>query len=180
MKKILLSMCLIATASLFTACDDDKDDDPKVANEFTVDGNDHALASGYADFSIIQTVDDKTYNFWNIALVSSGITYESGSSAFVGSGDAVRFDVYSTAEGVLPEGTYTAGGTDNGIEDAMIFVGVNLETGTGTIYNNEISDGEVVVSKSGDDHVIDFTFTLEDDRQIKGSFKGKLIEVESF
>src|SRR5687768_12105493 len=142
MKKILLSMCLVATASLFTACKDDDDkDDPKVANEFTVDGNDHALASGYADFSIIQTVGDKTFNFWNVALVSSGITYESGASEFVGFGDAVRFDIYSTAEGVVPEGTYTVSGTDSGIEDAMIFVNVDLETGSGTIYNNEITGG---------------------------------------
>src|SRR5689334_23619394 len=112
MKKILLSMCLLATASWFTACKDDDDDKgSKVNNEFTVDGNEHALAKGYADFSIIQTVGDKTYNFWNVALVSDGITYETGSSEFVGAGDAVRFDIYSTSEGVVPEGTYTAGGT---------------------------------------------------------------------
>lgn len=181
MKKILLSMCLMATASFFTACkDDDGDNEPKVENEFTVDGNEHALAQGYADFSIIQTVGDKTYNFWNVALVSDGISYESGSSEFVGSGDAVRFDIYSTAEGVVPEGTYTAGGTDNGIEDAMVFVNVNLDSGTGTVYNNEITDGEVVVTKDGDNHVINFAFTLNDSRQITGSFKGKLTEVESF
>ena len=178
MKKILLSLCLIATASWFTACKDD--DDAKVANEFTVDGNDHALASGYADFSIIQTVGDKTYNFWNVALVSSGITYESGSTEFIGAGDAVRFDVYSTGEGILPEGTYTVGGEDNGIEDAMVFVNVDLETGGGTIYNNEITDGEVIVTKSGDNHVIKFTLTLNDDSKITGSFKGKLTEVDSF
>ncbi len=36
------------------------------------------------------------------------------------------------------------------------------------------------MSKSGDDHVINFSFTLEDERVISGSFKGKLTEVESF
>lgn len=181
MKKILMSMCLLATASWFTACSDDDDKGPNVKNEFTVDGNEHALTKGYADFSIIQEVDGKTYNFWNVALVSDGITYESGSSKFVGSGDAVRFDIYSTSDGVVPEGTYTAGGTENGIEDAMIFVNFTLDGGgTGTIYNNEITDGEITISKAGDNHVINFTFTLEDNSTISGSFKGKLTEVESF
>ncbi len=42
---------------------------------------------------------------------------------------------------LFPEGTYTAGGTETGIEDAMMFVNFNLDAQTGTVYNNEITDG---------------------------------------
>jgi hypothetical protein len=181
MKKILFCICVVAMTSWITACkDDDKDEGPKVANEFTLENTKYALSSSFADSVGTQVVGDKTYHLWNVAMTSSGITYDNSKTAFTGTGDAIRFDLYTSQAGMIPEGTYTAGGEDNGIESALVFLGVNLSEGGGTVYDNEISDAEVIVTKSGSSHVFNFTITLEDARIIKGSFKGELTVVPDF
>jgi hypothetical protein len=179
MKKLLFCLTVLAMCSWLTACKDDDDDDgdTKVANEMTVKGTAYALSGAYVDSLSTQTVGDKVYHSYDVVIASSGISF-SESGGFSGSGDAVRFELYTTQDGILPGATYLPGDTDNGIESARIFLGFG--TGSQTVYDDEITDGEITVSKSGDSHVFNFTFTLEDNSTITGSFKGVVTVADSF
>ena len=176
MRKILSCIFLVAVAAWVTACKDD-DADNKVANEFSVDNQKYALSTGFYDSLKTQMVGTDTYHFWNVAMASSGITYDNG---FVGTGDAIRFDLYTKQDGKLPDGTYTMSSLDNGIENTGIYIGFSPGAGTGTVYSDEVSDASVTIKKSGSTHTITFTAKLSDNKEIKGSFKGTLSEVNNF
>lgn len=178
MRKILSCICLVAVGAWFTACDDDDDKKSTTPNEFNLGDQKYALAAGYYDSVSTQTVGADTYHFWNVVVTSSGITYSG--NKFVGTGDAVRFDLYTKQDGELPNGTYTASSLENGIENARIFITFNPESGTGTTYTDEVDDAEVTITKSGSTHTVTFTITLEDAREIKGTFAGTLTEVSNF
>jgi hypothetical protein len=178
MRKILSCICLLAVGAWFTACDDDDDNkEPTVVNEFSLGDQKYALSAGYYDSVKTQTVGADTYHFWNLVVTSSGLTYDDG---FSGTGDAVRFDLYTKQSGELPDGTYTGTSVDNGIESARIFTGFTLPGGTGTVYADEIQNAEVTILKSGSTHTITFSATLSDAREVKGTFKGTLTEVSDF
>ncbi|HYG20471.1 MAG TPA: hypothetical protein VD816_16140 [Ohtaekwangia sp.] len=179
MRTILSCICLVAVGSWFTACDDD-DDKKSAPREFTLDDTKYALTDGYLDSVRTQTIGEDIYHFWNVVMTSDGISYDAQNENFTGTGDAVRFDLYTTQEGVLPDGTYAASDLTNGIESAGVFIAFSPQTGTGTAYDNEISDGSVTVSRSGNEHVLNFTLVLEDQREIKGSWQGNLTRVEDF
>ncbi|RAW00073.1 hypothetical protein DQQ10_16100 [Pseudochryseolinea flava] len=164
--------------SLLAACkDEDDDDDKKVANEFKVNNTTYALTDAYVDSVTTTTVGDKSYHVYNVVIASDGITF-SESDKFQGSGDAVRFQVQSTQEGWVPAAQYLPGTSDNILKSALVFVGFGSETPT--VYDEEISDGQVTVSKSGEEHVFEFSFTLEDNSTISGSFKGAVTKANSF
>jgi hypothetical protein len=177
MKKLLFCLTVLAMGSWLTACKDDDGDDKNVANEFTVNGTTYALTDVYVDSISTHTVGDKVYHSYDVVIVSNGISF-SDSEGFSGSGDAVRFELYSTQDGVVPSATYLPGDPNNGIETARVFLGFN--SGSPIVYDDEITDGEVTVSKSGDSHVFNFTLTLEDNSTITGSFKGEATVADSF
>lgn len=177
MRKILSCLCLVVVAAAWlTACSDD--DDNNVSNEFTVNDQKYALSAGYYDSVRMQTVGTDVYHFWNVVMASDGISYDD--DEFQGTGDAVRFDLYTKQEGQLPVGTYTMSDVDNGIENASAYVGFNTESGEGTIYADQVDDASVTIQESGDTHTITFTLTLDDGKEIKGAFKGTLTEVSNF
>lgn len=177
MKKILFCLTALAMGSLFTACKDDDDGDTKVANEFKINSNTYALTDAYVDSVSTMTVGDKVIHVYRVVIASGGISYVDG-SGFQGSGDAVRFEVSTSQEGTVPSAEYLPDATDNILKSASVFTGYG--TGSPVIYDDEISDGRVTVSKSGDSHVFDFSFTLEDNTMITGSFKGEARVVDSF
>jgi len=178
MKKLLFCLTVLAMGSWLTACKDDDDDgDTKVANEFKVGDNTYALSDAYVDSVSTTTVGDKVLHLYRIVIASNGITYND-ESKFQGSGDAVRFEIQTSQNGTVPSATYLPGAGDNILKDAIVFTGYG--TDAAKIYDNEITDGELTVSKSGDSHVFNFTLTLEDDSKVTGSFKGEAMLVDSF
>jgi hypothetical protein len=177
MKKILSCLCLVVVAAAWlTACSDD-DDDNKVSNEFTVNDQKYALSTGYYDSVRMQTVGTDVYHFWNVVMASDGISFD---SKFVGTGDAVRFDLYTKQEGRLPVGTYKMSDVDNGIQNASAFVGFNTETGDGTIYADQVDDASVTIEEASGAHTITFTIKLDNGKEIRGAFRGTLSEVSNF
>lgn len=170
MKRLIIFLFVIVG---IISCKDDED--PVISGSFTFDGNNFSLAKGFLDYRDNFVVAGYTYNIWAVILTSDGISF---GSSFTGTGEVVYLYLYTAIdETTLPAGTYTADGLvgENLIELGETYLQIDATIGgKGGITYADFVSGEVVVSRIGSFHKIDFTLTDVDGRQLTGSLTAPL------
>lgn len=177
--KILLFLFL--SGIFFIACNKD-DDDNGTKNSVSFDGETYELSTGFIEE--YGQNDDNSADF-DIIFASSGIVYDEKEDEYTGTGEAIYLDLNSPSLTELAAGTYTYDGLyysdpdatrqPNTFVDAGLFIGFNIETENGATYwSDENSTGTVKISKSGSTYTIEFTFTVDGGKEVRGYFEGPL------
>lgn len=162
----------IVLALAITSCNDDNDDLP--ANRFELDGQTYALSSGFLeDFG---SNGNGTFDF-DIFLSSSGISYNSTSGFYVGSGDGIYLDLNTTSETGLLPGTYNFSNnrTDFTFSDASVYLDFSFTNVSGTLF--AVTGGTVTIGIDGSTTTIEFTLNLSNGQTATGIFSGVLTPV---
>lgn len=156
MNKNLLKLSLYAltVVVLLSACSKD-DDEKSTAGYFKVDGKKTGLTSAVLlqDTRAGEGSDGNPVYYHQAIFFPEGATYESTSGVF-----SISSLLLSSGEDKLVDGTYVYTGNDDKqflIYDGYAALDVDITAQeSGTYY--EITEGEAVVSVSGDTYTIDF------------------------
>jgi hypothetical protein len=169
----ILALLSIVSFAMVISCKKDQ----VVGYKFTYELKDYSLKSGYliSNGSTNHTPKD-TYGF-DLMLVGSGITFNNSSIDFTGKGDFISLKMYSIDPESIASGQYTYDIFSS--KDSLTFidgvVGINYDlvskTDT-TIYY--IKNGVIDVEKNGNTYSLDFNLYTEENKQVKGFFKGLL------
>ena len=147
----------ILVAGLFSCSDDDE---KKVSNSVTIDGEKYTLDNG-----AFAAYDDEDIHYYDVFL-----TGKSGDKTAI-----ISLNLIGETDGLLPAGKYTFSESSETLEYFSILVR-NAEEEYVSEYD-EIKRGNVEVKKSGDTYTITFSLTFttdEGDVTIKGAYKGAM------
>ena len=168
MKKMVY---LLSSLLIVLSCNKEEHTPP---GAFTIDGEQKFLSEGFVN----KRSQNGDFYPWSFYLISKGVDYQTND--VTGTGEAVGFNllIYNKNSDELPEGTFVYNNSpfDHKVDAlAMAFVHVdfNFDTGQGAMYWS-LKTGEVTISKSGKNYILNFNFTFENDEVLIGTFKGVL------
>ena len=172
MKKLLFVLGMFAIFS-FISCSKDDDNDSKSTNSyFTYSGQKYALSKGYL---VYYCQESSSVYCHELTICSSGIT--ATSTNFMGIGDYVCLDIYTSSKTELPVGTYHFSSTITQagyVAYGEIDMGVNIqEFGEDDNYV-PFASGTMTVSKSGSVYTITVTGKDENSNEIYATYTGSL------
>lgn len=171
-------VAMLATSISFVSCDKDDDDDDKKKSQFTYENTEYDLDEGSLTYYGVWGTDsvDEGYNF-DIFLFSSGISFESDSTGYIGVGNFIYFEMFSSSTTELVEGTYNfdadATYAPNTFDMGDFAINFNMDTFTGDLQES-IAGGTVNIEKDGSDYKITVECTDSSDKTITGYFEGAL------
>jgi hypothetical protein len=169
-----LFISLLALSVAFVSCEKD-DEDELDKNEGVYDGENFELGSGILEYYGLWNEDPATYNF-DITLFSNDITFDSENYQFSGKGTILYFEMFSSSESELLDGTYTfdpnESGDANTFDMGEIYTDFDMATETGTIKS--FKSGTVEIEKSGSTYKIKIDGKDNTDKTITASYEGTL------
>jgi hypothetical protein len=171
---------LMIAGVLFTACnkdeDDDKDDPKPVASAIQYNGQSyeikHAILENYGEWN------PGVYQL-DLTLLNDGFTIHTSNGeidSLSGTGSAIYFELFTTQSNALDNITYTLDTVNIGAAGTFdygdILINFNMETWEGLWI--EMSEGTLVVAKSGDTY--EFTVNVKDaaGKTLTASYKGSV------
>jgi len=174
---------ILMLSLLFVGC---KDDDPTEelqesnGNSFIYDGTSYSTPNAYLEV-FGPNNDEESADF---DLILTSVQYDATEDEFFGTGEAINIDLNSPSLSELASGTYTydadfyyaeesTGRKPNTFVDVILVLGNDTESEI-ILYTDENSNGTVVINKSGEIYEIDYIFTLENDEEVEGYFRGEL------
>ena len=172
---ILTSMLLISL--ILVSCENEDNEDKK--NYLRIGETEYNLSSGLLDDNgpYRDVMEDFQYDGYNLdlKLVSSGITI-STDEGLSGTGLMIAFEMFSSEEGKLSEGTYVYEDTkpySTGTYDwAVYLTNWPLEESSNDEWVN--ITGKVAIERNGSEYEIDIDCTDKNGKSIKGYYKGNL------
>ncbi|MBN2746062.1 MAG: hypothetical protein JXR34_04985 [Bacteroidales bacterium] len=172
-----LIVALLSLSVVFVSCkkDDETDDTttPVVTNKMVYNGTTYALSNAYVFYYGKENEVPASYNL-DLVLSSSGFVYNQDSMDFVGTGDAIYFELFSSDSTKFSNGTYMMDTMNFGFpmtfDYAEVLLGYNLATDAG-IYE-EIVSGSFVVATSGSNYVFTFTGKTDSGEDVTISYTG--------
>lgn len=153
---LLVFVCLFAIS-----CTKKDSDVNNSQNYFKVNAKKYVVDKAY------YTIDSFS-KYTEIAIVSSGITYDANLLEFKGTGNAITFEIEDITS-VLKSGTYS---TPDGFWSA---VGLNYNSLTQFVNLYEIKEtvpGKLTITKNNSNYNIQFEFTLESGEIVTGQYIG--------
>ena len=171
--KVLVMLC-IAAPLLFSTCK--KDDEDTRKNAFTFHDVEYNIDGGIIEYYGKWT-EEGGYNL-DVTLFTPGLSYNETTNEIAGTGSYMYFEMYSTADGDLADGTYTydedetgAGGT---FDIGYIVLGYDSETETG--YDYYVSGGTIEFQKLTNNYKFTINITVEGNI-LDGYYKGQLTQI---
>lgn len=166
--KNLTLLTLLSMLLFLSSC---KKDDEGPSNTFTFDGNTITLANGY--ITNYGNNGNDSYDF-DVLLTSETIIYDQTTEEFTGNGDILYLDLNSSLSTGLEVGNYIYNEEREAftLVDAEAILNANLEQESGTEIT--LVGGSVEVSFDGDETILKFDLTSEENKNLKGEFKGIL------
>ena len=150
-----------------------KDEEPTPGaktNTFSIDGTEYSLSDGFTE----EYGGDATtgYNF-DLIVHSSGLT--SSANGVTGTGEALYFELWSTSDTGLANGTYSASlnAEPNTFTIGEVYINLNASTFDAD-ESYEVSSGTVTISVSGSTYTINFDLTLTGNKKLTGNYTGTL------
>ena len=170
-----LTISIILSVFLLSSCE--KDDvrtssGSGSSNYFLYDGQRYNIDKGF-----IENYGDNengSYDF-DVFLISDSIDYSIPDEDFTGVGDIIYLDLNTSSEDGLVDGTYKFS-TDRDtftLVDGLVGIKMDINTEEGEELV-QIVAGEVDVSVSGSNTVIDFDLTTSTNKKVTGKFNKKL------
>ncbi|SDL76212.1 hypothetical protein SAMN05421823_10850 [Catalinimonas alkaloidigena] len=166
--KSIRTSCWIALSVLFAvACGDRKD--PAPASNFKYDGKTYELNVGY--YESYGANGDGSYDMDIFLMAESS---DSTSSTL----DGVYLDLNTSSAEGLVAGTYTFAEERKAFSmvDGSVSIHYNTVDETGDEYG--IVGGTVEIAGTGSTYEITFDLTLDNSKQVTGTYKGKLLPFE--
>ena len=169
-----LTVSLILSVFLLSSCE--KDNVSRTSsgssNYFSYDGQKYNLDKGF-----IENYGDNengSYDF-DVFLVSDSIDYSFPDQDYKGVGEIVYLDLNTSSENGLVSGKYNFSSDRDTftLVDGLIGIKMDINTEEGEELV-EIVAGEVDVSVSGSNTVIDFDLTTSTNKKVTGKFNKKL------
>ncbi len=179
MKRVLtfLFLGLLSLSVVFVSCKKDEETDdnttPVVTNKMVFNGTTYALSNAYVFYYGKSNETPVSYNL-DLVLSSSGFTYNEDSMDYVGTGDAIYFELFSNDSTKFTNGTYPMDTINAGFpftfDYAEVLIGFNASTGAGS-YEDLVS-GSLVVATSGSNYVFTFTGKSKTGKDVTLSYTG--------
>jgi len=139
----------------------------KATNGLTYNNTNYPLTKAY--FFYYGAIGDNPNSFnFDIFLSDNGIDIVNET----GQGNLVYFEAWSNSATDLTAGNYTfnISGDPNTYTIGMFGFNFNFGTGVGDIF--EVTGGNFVISKTGNEHIINASLTLDNNKTLTVSFKG--------
>jgi len=139
----------------------------KATNGLTYNNTNYPLTKAYfLNYGAIGG-NPNSYNF-HIILADNGINFDT----FTGQGNYVYLLAWSSSSTELTAGNYTYNISKNPYTISKGEFGLNysLTTGSGDIFM--VTGGNFVISKTGNEHIINASLTLDNNKTLAVSFKG--------
>jgi len=174
MKKLFkLTIAIVAMAVLYSGCK--KNEDSSGSNSsFTYDGKSYPLSIG-----VLENYGTNGEVFeTDLTLLSSGLKIVEANGevqSMSGTGHILQFELISTTGTKLDIGKYifdNNGSTAGTLYDGGALINYSSETQVGTQLN--ITAGSVTVTKNSSEYELSYDCTTDDNKNIKGTFKGSL------
>lgn len=179
--QLFIPAVLFAMTIAIIGCKEDEKVEPVAKKNFLAyDANEYLLASGMLAYYGDPDAKLGTYNF-DIMLFSSGITYNATNDELSGQGDLIVLELFSSSETQLVPGTYVFDSTGsyaaNSFDFGFFAVNFAFLTQTGQI-EKDITGGNVIVGKSGDQYEVTIDVIADDGKKVTGYYKGSLQYVD--
>ena len=165
---------VILSAFIFNSCDKDtvSRTSSGSSNYFLYDGKTYNLDKGF-----IENYGDNengSYDF-DVFLVSESIDYSIPDEDYIGLGEVVYLDLNTSSENGLVNGKYNFSSDRDTftLVDGLIGIKIDIITEEGEELV-EIVAGEVDVSVSENNTVLDFDLTTRTNKRVTGKFNKKL------
>lgn len=159
--------------TLISSC---KKDENSNLNKIEFDGNEYELSTGYLEYYGIEYNEPQTHNF-KILLVSNGVSVNYELGVQTGTGNAIYLEVYSTSSTELTPGIYNYDETASHNANTFPWLGLRLNYDFSSIKSSvdaEITDGTLLVEKSGNNYKLTFEGTLSGEKPFSAYFEGSL------
>ncbi|MCK5028754.1 MAG: hypothetical protein KAR57_03915 [Bacteroidales bacterium] len=182
----LLLMILLGLALINVSCekvDEVKEIEEEIVEEeiienlFIYNGNEYetpeALILNYGE------MEDNVTEF-EVSFYSSSITYVANDGDPIISGKGDLLQIYLEANMVtdsLPEHKYSFDGDSDYFYDASVEIDVDMDSDEDIGTYLEVTGGELNVTKTGLVYTIEYTFQLDNGKEVTGSYKGEIDHV---
>src|SRR5699024_10513254 len=197
--KFLALFCFLAA---FTACSSDDDnndhDGPASMNTFTYNGKTYQLSTG-----ILEKEDDGEYSDdgcteFYLSLTTSELNEDDEGELFPSDDkfSIISFNLFSKEAGDIEPGVYHFNDNYNiefTFNDGIALLDIEVdwdEVDPGTIDLDDphvswdaivvIDSGEIEVHESGSTYDIDFEFTMNNNKKLKGNYTGPLLDESDY
>lgn len=142
-------------------------------NGLTYNNTNYPLTKGYFEYYGPIGDNPNSFNF-DILLLDNGIDYNTGA----GEGNIVYIEAWSNSSAELAVGTYTMSSNYNPFTYSMGSFGFNINIFNETGEFFDITAGNFAISKSGNQHTINASFTLDNGKNLTVSFKGVFTNID--
>ncbi|MEL6837539.1 MAG: hypothetical protein AAFP77_31310 [Bacteroidota bacterium] len=172
MKRYLLFALSLSVLFLYSSCN--KDDDDSVRNEFTLNGDSYQLAKGF--MTEYGSNGNGSFDF-DVELTSSTVNYNDFDGSFSGTGDVIYFDLNTSLETGLVNGTYNFSSDRNAFTfvDGAVATNYDADTESGDVF--AVVGGSVEIEIRGNETYFSWNLTISNGTTVTGEFQGILRNV---
>lgn len=173
---VLLGMGCDKTTETETALPDDA----TTENTFVYQNNTYDASVGYL---INYGTDSDGITNFDVFISSESITFSEAQADFLGTGNAVYFEMFSATATDIAPGNYTFVYTDidaNTFDWAELYIDYNIaDDSLEPLATDNTSSGTVTVSKTGETYRISYEFTLANAEKVTGTFSGSMKKLDA-
>lgn len=192
MKKLkYFALCLFLACFVACSSDDDKGGDTiggKGSGSFKYNGKTYTLKSGFMDNDGNEWSDDNSTEFY-FTFLTTTLNIDPSNQTLSPQDDkfsVVSFNLFSEESAKPKTGSYAFNeyyNIKNTFEEADAIINAKWSTNAnGDEYIQEFDEiiyavsGEIKINKSGSKYDLEFDFTMNNNKNLKGSYKGELLE----